>query len=1011
MRFADVKWGAAVLLLALAGAAPAQEKKPVKVVDIVPPPISSDSSVRIDYDIVYVRAPRYGDEKTTKWADFSDPVRMEPGSDLMLLRPDGSEEVLVSGRDGSVMDPYVSFDGEWVFYAKFIDEKHSGSDLFKIHVKTRKIVRLTDQTFTPNLGAADWAKDFRTPEKGKTALRFGVYNLSPCPVPGGKLAFTSNRNAYVPPRGYPKFTLQLFLMNDDGSNVEQTGYINIAGALHPVILKDGRIIFSTLESQGRHNGILWGIWSIHPDGTNWGPIVSAFAPGGAPSGFHFQAQVSDGTIVVEEYYNLNNFGFGTYYRLAPEVPAGKSAYGPGDLSDPRNDPGFEMHANGPFKHRRSFTAYGMDHLTRFTNGTDYPAPSSVRGENTERDEAARRRSVGKVTHPSGAPDNHLLTVWASGPVNKGFKPTLDSGLYLIKEGKPVDEPAQMRLIKNDPRYNEQWPRALVPYKRIYGVDEPKRLIHENDGKASVHLPEGTPFGLVGTSSMYKRESAPGGRVLPGTVTAVTVDPQALSMNWNLQGADAGIYDNSEIHAIRIVAQEPRTAIKGDKSGPLYGSHANERLRILGEIPVRKFEGGKQPVDPDGNPDTSFLAKLPANQSFTFQTIDKDGMVLNVAQTWHQLRPGERRVDCGGCHAHSQQPTLFENTAASKPDFKIFDLTVSTPLITAKVKDQSGRKWDKDDQTGLRYEKGIKNVEYYRDVKPILDRSCVPCHTAKSDRPAGGLALDEDGPHNINTFGDDAIPSVNVPATYFKLAGNNKDLPHGYPHRYGWNQPSRYVATFQSRRSLLVWKLFGRRLDGYTNDTKPTLDLKNPTQVTWKGQVLPLEKHRHGMDIDYEGSIMPPPDATKAPDGRAVKVEPLSDEDRRQIIRWIDLGCPIDLDPNYDAKNPESRSFGWMGDDQRPTLTMTVGPRRILLGMADAYTGLDFKSLQVAATVDVDGAAAGTNLASKFSEVNLGVWELKLQRSLDSGKIVVTVKDRQGNESRIERHISSANAKK
>jgi phosphoribosylaminoimidazole-succinocarboxamide synthase len=52
---------------------------------------------------------------------------------------------------------------------------------------------------------------------------------------------------------------------------------------------------------------------------------------------------------------------------------------------------------------------------------------------------------------------------------------VDAGIYLIKDGKPIDEPAQMLLIKNDPRYNEQWPRALVPYKRIYGVDEPRRL--------------------------------------------------------------------------------------------------------------------------------------------------------------------------------------------------------------------------------------------------------------------------------------------------------------------------------------------------------------------------------------------------------------------------------------------------------------------------------------------------------------------------------------------------------
>ena len=52
---------------------------------------------------------------------------------------------------------------------------------------------------------------------------------------------------------------------------------------------------------------------------------------------------------------------------------------------------------------------------------------------------------------------------------------------------------------------------------------------------------------------------------------------------------------------------------GPNAGRLFYSHAHERLRILGEIPVRKFGAqGKQPVDPDGNPDTSFLANERAN---------------------------------------------------------------------------------------------------------------------------------------------------------------------------------------------------------------------------------------------------------------------------------------------------------------------------------------------------------------------------------------------------------------
>ncbi|MEO1085644.1 MAG: hypothetical protein AAFY88_15495, partial [Acidobacteriota bacterium] len=70
--------------------------------------------------------------------------------------------------------------------------------------------------------------------------------------------------------------------------------------------------------------------------------------------------------------------------------------------------------------------------------------------------------------------------------------------------------------------------------------------------------------------------------------------------------------------------------------------------MLGEIPLRKVDdAGDVILDPEGNPDTSFLAKIPADTPFTFQTLDRNGMVLNMAQTWHQVRPGEVRTNCGG----------------------------------------------------------------------------------------------------------------------------------------------------------------------------------------------------------------------------------------------------------------------------------------------------------------------------------------------------------------------------
>jgi len=992
-----------------------------------PPPVSSDPTVKLDYPIVYVRAPRYGDERRPAWADFSNPIHMERGADLMLLQPDGREEVLVSGANGSVMDPYVSFDGESVYFAKFIDAKHTGSDIWKLHVPTRKFVRLTDQTFTPNTGAAVWLRGLRQPEQGTTQLPHGVFNLGPCPLPGGRVAYTTNRNAHVPPRGYPQVTLQLFVMDDDGANMEQIGHLNIACALHPVILKDGRLLFSTLESEALHYEISWGIWSIHPDGTNWGPIVSAFGVGFPPSAYHFQTQLSDESIIVEYYYNQNNSGLGTYMKLPPRPYGGGPGFGPGWRGDPRNQLAKYRGSNLP----QAFTPQGMQHFTRFAHGNDDPAPSSIPGERVRargHGGGSYPHAVGKVTHPCGAPENHLLTAWTPGPANHQYDyyPFIDTGIYLIKSGRPIDSPAEMRLIKNDPHYNEQWPRPLVSYRRVYGVDEPRSLVHKNEGRRSTHLPEGTPFGLVGASSLYKRETAPEGKVPAGSVTAVGNDPDMSPVNWALQGADAGAYENDEIHAIRILAQEPRTT---PNDGPqLYANHALERYRILGEIPVRKFRNGRQPTDPDGHPDTSFLAKIPADQAFTFQTLNADGMLLNMAQTWHQLRPGEVRTDCGGCHAHSQQPTVFENTLAAQPDYPLFDLTASTPMLVAKSADESGRQWDVNNTTGLRLiPGGAQTLEYFRDVWPIFHQSCIPCHTIRGGEPAAGLALDDDNAGLIPAFGRGTQAAANVPAAYFRLAGYNSEAPRT---GVGPTAATRYVNMFQSRRSLLVWKVYGRRTDGRSNDDFPSLTVPGDlTSLRHRGERVAgvdyaneasLRGYVRGRptDIDYTGEPMPPPAAVQGTyrrHGQLVRVPALTDDDRRTIVRWIDLGCPIDLDPKYNPRDPNSMNYGWLCDDQRPTLAVTLPEpgrnpplTRFLVGFADAYTGIDPESFRVTADFPVDGEPPGTNLAGGFREKASGVWEMVLKQPLGElkrGTLSVSVKDRQRNISRVVRVFS------
>jgi hypothetical protein len=174
---------------------------------------------------------------------------------------------------------------------------------------------------------------------------------------------------------------------------------------------------------------------------------------------------------------------------------------------------------------------------------------------------------------------------------------------------------------------------------------------------------------------------------------------------------------------------------------------------------------------------------------------------------------------------------------------------------------------------------------------------------------------------------------------------------------------------------------------------------------------------------FKGSIMPPPEAVagtyEGPDGQKIKVAPLTDEDRRMLVRWIDLGCPLDRD--FDPKDPQKRGRGWMLDDQRPTLTLTYpkagvneSVKRILIGMYDYDTGLDMANFSVTADFAADGVPAGEELAGRFKALPDGRWELTLAqriKELPRGKLKVAVKDRQGNVTRIERTFSVVSREK
>ncbi len=147
----------------------------------------------LSYDIVYVRQARFGDNVNTIWPEVFHPARIDPGADLMLLHPDGSEEVLVAGGNGAVTDPFLSFDAQWCYYALLPDVRpaavnfqrgdlpFAGADIYRIHLTTRVVQRLTHQEWTPNTAAGNWhPTNPVNPPASFNRLGYGILNLGPC---------------------------------------------------------------------------------------------------------------------------------------------------------------------------------------------------------------------------------------------------------------------------------------------------------------------------------------------------------------------------------------------------------------------------------------------------------------------------------------------------------------------------------------------------------------------------------------------------------------------------------------------------------------------------------------------------------------------------------------------------------------------------------------------------------------------------------------------------------------
>jgi len=913
----------------------------------------------------------------------------DPAAEKVLVNCDEDD---TSKPVCSVVDPNVSFDGRYVVYTKFTDTRTFLTDLGIQELTTiglQAAMKLYPDGDGPRGRYADnWGLALRpyanpalvfmydlqtgletqvSPDSKIFAGRahpakdiewnskIPVMDTGPFFMPDGRIGFTSNRE-----QGFGMF--QLFVMDRDGRNMEVLSHRAMANQLHPVTLMDGRIIYTNFDRMlQRTTNNNFSLFEINPDGS--APFIFAGKNDSTEWTYHYTTQLSDGDIVTTLYYNQQQTGLGALERFPANPP------GPDFIHRTRinNEAGSELTTLPdtwkPGTGLLPFARPGQFRLTPLISAGDVQTRPYNASEYFIHPVDGRTVTMtGRFTHPAAAPDNDLLVTYAIGGAstvnNAAFRTwstTMemigkDAGIWLLplepnstrQIGHIADD---ARVVVDFPQYHEIMPRAVVSYQDIYGISRPDpndtRPPTSNDGTSDQRLPAGAPWGLTGAASMYDRET----RSLNGTPWNMKDGGGKMSgrayMNLAVSGSELAVFDNDEIYGIRIlmpVPNIPKEIYKGDEK---WSGNQRHHLRILGEYPVRKPDSnGAEPMDDQGNPDTSFIVRVPADTPFLMETIDKRGMALDIETASRSVARGEQQF-CAGCHVHTRagmdsfvsrakaDTSKFGNfTGDSAPLFVDVDAN-GYPVVASARATYAG-------EAGATARRSFA-VDWDNNVAAIVQNRCASCHgQGKSAQQLTGLLLD--GSRNtyqlltenrIRDGGGNTILGAGTKPgnglTDIDAPGTDRITPH-----YDCCTPSRWVSVNSARSSMLVWALYGERLDG-------------------RDPVTGLPPVGSGVVVDNQGREYPEIWPKVSEHLAYVSGTGMTEAEKRLIARWLDIGAP--------KRNVHD-------DMMRPVMTLTPmggasSVDRILVGLWDD-SPLDFTRFKVKANgTDITPQVSGT----------------------------------------------------